>query len=82
MLQNLRGLRKSSEIPRARHAKDGKFGNLFFFAAFAVFARDHPISSFALLALFAVKYSEMPNPFFGCGFAALDSLRLDLSHPS
>ena len=68
MLQNLRGLRKSSEIPRAKHvlsliegrAKGAKFGNLFFFfAAFAVFARDHPISSFAPLALFAVNY---PNP--------------------
>ena len=40
MLQNLRGLRKSSEIPRAKHvlsliegrAKGAKFGNLFFFS--------------------------------------------------
>jgi hypothetical protein len=49
--QNLRGLRKfsaarilsNSEIPRAKHAKNAKFGNLILsFAAFAFFARDIP----------------------------------------
>ena len=50
-VQNLPGLRKFSETPRAKHvlsliegrAKDAKFGILFlFFAAFAFFARDLP----------------------------------------
>jgi len=38
--ENLRGLRTSSEIPRAKRAKDAKLGNQFLF--FAPFARDIP----------------------------------------
>jgi hypothetical protein len=43
MLQNLRGSRTSSEIPRAKRAKVAKVGNQFlFFAPFAIIARDIP----------------------------------------
>jgi len=43
MPQNLRGLRKSSKIPRAKRAKDAKFGIYFLsLAALARLARDLP----------------------------------------
>jgi hypothetical protein len=43
MVQNLRGFRKLlrvPDMPRAKRAKNAKFGNRFLF--FAVFARDIP----------------------------------------
>jgi hypothetical protein len=53
MLQNLPGLRKSSEIPRAKAAKVAKL-EIYFpgsFAPFACFARDTPNFGYGFTAL-------------------------------
>jgi hypothetical protein len=60
MLQYLRGSRTSSDIPRAKRAKNAKFGNQFLF--FAPFA----FPSTMLRTCFA---RDIPK--FGCGFPAL-----------
>jgi hypothetical protein len=55
MLESFRGLRLSSETPRAKRTKDAKFRNHFlFFAPLAFFAANNPF-----------------RIFFGCGCAAL-----------